>query len=64
MWTIFLIQLFNVDVIVIVEAIVIEVRSVESSEMKKYSMVLDNCLNYQLKIDYDSFDDYNSHYVE
>ena len=52
------------EVIVIVEAIVIDFRSDGSSEMKKYSMVLDNCLNYQLKIDYDSFDDYNSHYVE
>ena len=52
------------EVIVIVEAIVIEVRSDGSSEMKEYSMVLDNCRNFQLKIYYDSFDDYNSHYVE
>ena len=47
--TVFVVPLFNVETIVIVEAIVIEDRSVMSSEMKAYSMVLDNCRNFSVK---------------
>ena len=41
--TVFVMPLFHVEAIVIVEATVIDVRSVESSEMKVFSMVLDYC---------------------
>ena len=44
--TVFVVPLFNVETIVIVEAIVIKDRSVMSSEMKAYSMVLDNCRHF------------------
>ena len=47
--TVFVVPLFNVETIVIVEAIVIEDRSVGSSEMKECSMVLDNCRNFSVK---------------
>ena len=47
--TVFVVPLFNVETIVIVEAIVIEDRSVMSSEMKAYSMVLDNCRHFSVK---------------
>ena len=49
--TVFVVPLFNVETIVIVEAIVIEDRSVGSSEMKvlAYSMVLDNCRKFSVK---------------
>jgi hypothetical protein len=47
--TVFVVPLFNVETIVIVEAIVIDVQSVESSEMKVHSMVFDNCRHLSVK---------------